>query len=109
MSNQTIIPGPHPANQTLADLAAGQDAIVTGFLGGRSLQGRLLAMGLFPGQRLTVCQNNGTSLVISRNGCKMVFGRGVSQKILAVPAGQCSRRESTCCCPLQDGGGHSEA
>jgi len=109
MSNQAGIPIPQAGCQTLADLGSGQDAVVTGFLGGRRLQGRLLSLGLFPGQRLTVCQNNGASLIISRNGSQIVLGRGVSQKILVLPAGHCSRRESDCCCTPQDGGGHAKA
>lgn len=109
MSNQVGIPEQQAAIQTLAGLAAGQDAVVTGFLGGRKLQGRLLSLGLIPGQRLTVCQNNGASLIISLNGNKMVLGRGVSQKVLVLPAGHCPRWPSDCHCPLQEGGGHSEA
>lgn len=88
------------ASQALANFSAGEDAIVTGFLGGRNLQGRLLALGLFPGQRVTVCQNHGNSLVVGLNGHKIALGRGVSLKILAMPAGRCRRQEDDCCCRL---------
>ncbi|MGQ9922291.1 MAG: FeoA family protein [Desulfobacca sp.] len=109
MSNQASIPRQQAAIQNLGDLAPGQDAVITGFLGGRRLQGRLLAMGLFPGQRLTVCQNNGASLIISLNGGKIVLGRGVGQKVLTIPTGPCCRREQDCCCPWQAGGGSAGA
>ncbi len=99
MSNQTLHALSAPS-QALANFSAGEDAIVTGFLGGRHLQGRLLALGLFPGQRVTVCQNHGNSLVVGLNGHKIALGRGVSLKILAIPAGRCSRREDDCCCRL---------
>jgi|GEM_PF-730633 len=99
MSDQGQLTLPAVPAQVLASFAAGEEAVMTGFVGGRQLQGRLLAMGLFPGQRLTVCQNNGNSLVVSLNGHKVVLGRGVSQKILAMPVGPCSRRDEHCCCP----------
>lgn len=102
MSDQALASPPSQAVQPLAALAAGQEAVINGFLGGRKLQGRLLALGLFPGQRLTVCQNNGSSLVISLNGNKLVLGRGVSQKILTMPAGRCRRREADCHCSFQE-------
>lgn len=107
MSNQAMMPLPSHLIQPLANFTAGQDVVVTGFVGGCKLQGRLLALGLFPGQRLTICQNNGSSLVVSLNGSKMVLGRGVSQKVLAVAAGHCHRRDENCCCPRQDGGEQS--
>ncbi len=105
MSDQATLPLAGPLTQPLATFAAGQDVVVTGFLGGCKLQGRLLALGLFPGQRLTICQNNGSSLVVSLNGSKMVLGRGVSQKVLAVAAGHCLRRDADCCCPRPEGDG----
>jgi Fe2+ transport system protein FeoA len=104
MSDQGRLSLPTPSAQVLADFAPGEEAVMTGFVGGRNLQGRLLAMGLFPGQRLTICQNHGNSLVISLNGHKVVLGRGVGQKILAVPAGPCTRRQEHCCCPPTDRG-----
>lgn len=104
MSDQASPSVPTQGIQPLTSFATGQDVVITGFAGGRKLQGRLLAMGLFPGQHLTVCQNNGSSLVVSLNGAKIALGCGVSQKILAVAAGQCRRWEKPCCCPLQDDG-----
>lgn len=98
---QAFLPVPQPA-QSLASFGPGQGAVITGLLGGRKLQGRLLALGLFPGQRLTVCQNNGSSLVISLNGNRLALGRGVSQKILAAPTpGRCPKYDE-CSCPGQD-------
>lgn len=95
---QAFSPLPQPA-QSLASFGNGQGVVITGFLGGRKLQGRLLALGLFPGQRLTVCQNNGSSLVISVNGNRLALGRGVSQKILAAPTPLRCPRYDECTCP----------
>ncbi len=64
---QTAYPPPHQA-QPLAAFTAGQAAVITSFTGGRKLQERMVALGLFPGQLLTICQNNGSSLVVSLNG-----------------------------------------
>jgi ferrous iron transport protein A len=91
-------PFPQPA-QSLASFGNGQVAVITGFLGGRKFQGRLLALGLFPGQRLTVCQNNGNSLVVSINGNRLALGRGVSQKILAAPTPLRCPKYDECTCP----------
>ena len=91
-----------PQAQPLAAFAAGQGAILTAIAGGRKLQERLVALGLYPGQRLTVCQNNGSSLVVSLNGNRLALGRGVSQKILALPTAHCCRQPEDCPCPVKD-------
>jgi ferrous iron transport protein A len=93
---------PHSQSvQPLAAFGAGEWAIISGFLGGRKLQERLVALGLFPGQRLVICQNNGSSLVIKINGTSLALGRGISQKILATPTNSSCNRPSDCQCPIK--------
>jgi ferrous iron transport protein A len=94
---QATYPLPHQP-QPLAAFTVGQGAVITVFTGGQKLQERMVALGLFPGQRLTICQNNGSSLVVSLNGCRLALGRGVSQKILATPADNGCRQHETCPC-----------
>jgi ferrous iron transport protein A len=100
MSNQQAGYPPPQQAQPLAAFTAGQAAIITTFTGGRKLQTRMLALGLFPGQRLTICQNNGSSLVVSINGNRLALGRGVSQKILATPAGNGCHNHEACPCQV---------
>jgi ferrous iron transport protein A len=88
-----------PQAQPLAAFTAGQGAVITGFTGGRNLQERMAALGLFPGQRLTICQNNGDSVVVKLNGHRLALGRGVSQKILALDAGRGCQQPEACPCP----------
>ena len=90
--------------QPLAAFTAGQGAVITAFLGGRKLQERMVALGLFPGQRLTICQNNGSSLVVRMNGNRLALGRGVSQKILATPTAYGCDEHDTCRCPVKGTG-----
>lgn len=93
--------------QPLASFSAGQGAVITAFTGGRKLQERMVALGLFPGQRLNVCQNNGSSLVVSLNGNRLVLGRGVSQKILAIPTITDCLAHDTCECPVKGTKNHT--
>jgi ferrous iron transport protein A len=90
--------------QPLTTYAVGQIAVITAFSGGRKLQERMVALGLFPGQRLTICQNNGNSLVVRLNGSRLALGHGVSQKILAAPAGRSCSHPKDCPCPMAGGG-----
>jgi ferrous iron transport protein A len=102
MSEQpATYPLPHQT-RALADFAAGEGAIITAFTGGRKLQERMVALGLFPGQRLTICQNNVFSLVVSLCGSRLALGRGVSQKILATLATNTCPQHKTCQCPVPD-------
>ncbi|AEB09733.1 FeoA family protein [Desulfobacca acetoxidans] len=84
--------------QPLTLFSAGQAAMITGFTGGRRMQERVVALGLYPGQRITICQNNGNSLVIGLNGCRLILGGCVSQKILALPAGDGRCNKKICPC-----------
>ena len=106
MSDQPATTPLLPAVQPLAAFTAGQGALITAFVGGRKLQERVVALGLFPGQRLTVCQNNGSSLVVRLNGNNVVLGRGISQKILATPSISGCRRGDACDCPIKSTKNH---
>lgn len=88
--------------QPLAAFAPGKSAVITGFLGGRKLQERLVALGLFPGQHLIICQNSGSSLVVRLNGNRVALGRGISQKILAIPSHSSCQQHDVCRCPIKD-------
>jgi len=103
MSNQEPS---QPLSQSIRPLAAfapGEGAVITAFMGGRKLQERLVALGLFPGQRLTVCQNNGSSLIIRLNGNRLALGRGLSQKILAIHSTYHCQSLEDCQCPAKVG------
>lgn len=92
-------------SRPLATFPGGQAVIITGYDGGRRLQARLASLGLFPGQRLIICQNNDGALVVSRNGNRLVLGRGISHKILGLPAaGSCERQASCPCWPDSEPG-----
>jgi len=77
---------PKLRGQPLAQVPAGQQVVVTGYDGGLKLQSRLMALGLVVGQLLNVIQNNGGMVIVSLNGGRIALGRGMSRKILVVPA-----------------------
>jgi ferrous iron transport protein A len=103
MTDREFLAPAGPLMQPLAAFAPGEGAIIGAFAGGRKLQERLVALGLFPGQRLTICQNNGSSLVVRLNGNRIALGRGISQKILATPSLHNCQRHNDCQCALKDG------
>jgi ferrous iron transport protein A len=69
---------------SLAELASGTQAVVRAVGGGKTLAGRLAAMGLVVGSRLEVLQNphHGPVLVRVRD-TRIALGRGEATKILA--------------------------
>ncbi len=101
MSDQQVAEPLSHQVQPLAAFTAGQGAVITAIIGGRKLQERMVALGLFPGQRLTICQNNSSSLVVSLNGNRLALGRGVSQKILATPTTDDCHQHNACQCPVK--------
>jgi Fe2+ transport system protein FeoA len=72
---------------SLALALPGQTVRITGYRGGRMLRARLLALGLNLGQEVEVLQNNRGLIIVGINGGRVALGRGISQKILAEPAG----------------------
>ncbi len=103
MSDRESLVPAGPLMRPLAAFAPGDGAIIAALAGGRKLQERLVALGLFPGQRLTICQNNGSSLVVRINGNRIALGRGISQKILATASLHNCQQRNDCQCALKDG------
>ncbi len=66
----------------LAELEAGRGAVVAGVAGGRGAEGRLLALGLVPGQRVRMLKNDGAGPVILAVGAtRLAIGRGLAGKV----------------------------
>lgn len=78
----------HPENlgQPLAAAPPGQRVRITGYQGGRMLRARLMALGLNLGQEVEIIQNNRGLIIVGINGGRVALGRGVSQKVLTLPA-----------------------
>jgi Fe2+ transport system protein FeoA len=74
------------SGRPLASVPPGQQVRIIGFSGGRMMRARLMAMGLNLGQKVDILQNNRGLIIVSVNGVRVALGRGVSQKILTVPA-----------------------
>ena len=74
----------HSSYVSLAELAPGAQAVVREVGGGKTLAGRLAAMGLLVGSRLEVLQNphHGPVLVRVRE-TRIALGRGEATKVLA--------------------------
>jgi Fe2+ transport system protein FeoA len=66
----------------LAMLHEGNRAILRAITGGRSLRGRLAALGLIPGAEITVLRNGGGGpFVVAVNNARICLGRGMAMKI----------------------------
>jgi len=74
--------------QSLAGTPAGQRVRITGYVGGRMLRARLLALGLNLGVEVDVLQNNRGLIIVGLNGGRVALGRGISQKILTEPTAE---------------------
>ncbi len=72
--------------QPLAAALPGQRVRIAGYQGGRMLRARLMALGLNLGQEVEVIQNNRGLIIVGINGGRVALGRGVSQKVLTLPA-----------------------
>lgn len=70
----------------LSAVPPGQRVRITSFAGGRMLRSRLASLGLNLGQEVSIIQNNRGLIMVGVNGGRVALGRGVSQKILTVPA-----------------------
>jgi Fe2+ transport system protein FeoA len=64
----------------------GQRVRITEHRGGRMLRARLLAMGLNLGQEVEILQNNRGLIILGLNGGRVALGRGISHKIMTIPA-----------------------
>jgi len=72
----------------LAQVPSGQRVRITGYLGGRMLRARLLALGLNMGREVDILQNNRGLIIVGLNGGRVALGRGISQKVLTEPVGE---------------------
>jgi Fur family ferric uptake transcriptional regulator len=77
---------PTVQERPLALVPPGQRVRITEHRGGRMLRARLLAMGLNLGQEVEILQNNRGLIILGVNGGRVALGRGISQKIMTVPA-----------------------
>ncbi len=68
---------------SLANIRTGDSAFIIQMNGGRSIVSRLTSLGLTPGVKIDVFQNNGRGpLIISVRGSHVALGRGEAQKIM---------------------------
>jgi ferrous iron transport protein A len=73
----------HPPSQTLTDLRSGERATFVGVCAGKTLLGRLIALGFTPGAEVQITQNHGRGpLLVTVRGSFVALGRGEAGKIL---------------------------
>ena len=71
----------------LAELSAGEQAMIESLHGGRGLVNRLAVLGFIPGQRIKMVQNIGQGpLIVNVRGARVALGRGEARKIVVKPA-----------------------
>jgi ferrous iron transport protein A len=68
---------------TLAEMAAGEQAVVRDFLGGAMVNHRLASLGFTPGVTVNMTQNymHGP-LIVTVRGTRVALGRGEAAKII---------------------------
>ncbi len=72
-----------PAGDVLATVGRGQSCTVMSVLGGGTVRQRCLALGIIPGQEITVFQNDGWGpVLIGINTSRLALGRGLAEKIM---------------------------
>lgn len=73
----------HKDVRPLSAVRSGERVRLAGIEAGRSLNSRLIAMGLVPNAEITVISNNHPGpFVIMVKSSKLVLGRGMAQKIM---------------------------
>jgi DtxR family transcriptional regulator, Mn-dependent transcriptional regulator len=71
-----------PSSMALGDLAPGETATVRGFLAGRGLMARCLALGFTPGAEVQMVQNlNGGPIIVLVRDTRVALGRGEASKV----------------------------
>lgn len=71
---------------SLANLSAGQQAIIQSLHGGRGLVNRLSVLGFIPGQNVSMVQNFGHGpLIVNVRGTRVALGRGEASQIVVKP------------------------
>jgi Fe2+ transport system protein FeoA len=66
----------------LSIASAGQELQLVKIQAGRKLTHRLAELGLTPGVKIRVVQDNGGPLLISVRGSRIAIGRGMAHKLL---------------------------
>lgn len=67
----------------LAQLPAGETAVLINLTGGRGIYGRLTSLGFTPGVEITMIQNSGSGpLIVTLRGARVAMGRNEAQKIM---------------------------
>ncbi len=67
----------------------GERVIIREMMGDRIARARLASMGLRPGDRLEIINNNGQGrLIVGHRSTRLAMGRGIAQKILVSLAKQ---------------------
>ncbi len=73
----------HTKGTSLASIRPGQRVRLVDVDAGRSMQGRLLAMGLIRGTEIRIITNEGYGpLLIGLGRSRMTIGRGMAEKII---------------------------
>lgn len=81
MENHLILP--------LAEIRAGEQAVVREFRSGRAVQNRLASLGFTPGVDVDMTQNYGFGpLIVTVRGTRVALGRGEAAKILVRRSGK---------------------
>ncbi len=71
----------HPTS--LSEIAAGEEATILSFHGGRMVNSRLASLGLTPGARVNMTQNYGRGpLIVTVRGTRVALGRGEASRII---------------------------
>ncbi len=66
---------------------AGERVTISEITGGRTARGKLVSMGLRPGDELEIINNNGDGkLILAREYTRLALGRGLALKIRVTPA-----------------------
>jgi ferrous iron transport protein A len=72
---------------SLANVSAGQEAMIESLHGGRGLVNRLAVLGFIPGQKINMIQNFGSGpLIVNVRGTRVALGRGEASGIVVKPA-----------------------
>jgi len=72
---------------SLANVSAGQQAMIESLHGGRGLVNRLAVLGFIPGQKINMIQNFGRGpLIVNVRGTRVALGRGEANRIVVKPA-----------------------
>ena len=72
----------HAVLACIASISPGKEVELVGVDAGRSLQGRLLALGLIKGAMVTVIANEGSGpLLIKVGESRLTIGRGMAERI----------------------------